>query len=129
MHFADTNIVVYAFGTDAKSETALSALDGAIVSVQVLNEFSNVCLRKLHYDEATLGGLIADIRDKVTKVVALTEDTHDLARKIVFRYKHNFYDSVLIASALLAECVTLYSEDMQHGLIIEDRLTIINPFV
>ena len=68
MHFADTNIVVYAFGTDAKSETALSALDGAIVSVQVLNEFSNVCLRKLHYDEATLGVLIADIRDKVTKV-------------------------------------------------------------
>ena len=128
MHFADTNIVVYAFGDDEKSDIALAALDGAQISVQVLNEFANVCLRKLRYDQATLDGLIADIRSKVAKVVAVTEVTHDLARKITFRYKLAFYDSALLASALLADCNTFYSEDLQDGLVIEGRLTVRNPF-
>ena len=129
MHFADTNIVVYAFGDDEQSDIALVTLHGAIISVQVLNEFANVCLRKLHYDQATLDGLIASIRSKVSQVVAVTEETHDLARKITFRYKLSFYDSALLASALLADCDTFYSEDLQHGLVIENQLTVRNPFI
>ena len=39
-----------------------------------------------------------------------------------------FYDSALLASALLADCDTFFSEDMQNGLVIEDQLTICNPF-
>ena len=128
MHFADTNIVVYAFDDEEKSDIALAALDGAIISVQVLNEFANVCLRKLHYDQATLDGLIADIRSKVSQVVAVKEETHDLARKITFRYKLAFYDSALRASALLSDCDTFYSEDLQDGLVVEGSLTIRNPF-
>ena len=128
-HFVDTNIAVYAFGADAKSERALASMAGATISVQVLNEFASVCLRKLHYDRPTLDALITNIRGEVGSIVPVTEEAHDLARRIVFRYKLGFYDSVLIASALLADCDTLYSEDMQHGLLIEDQLRIINPFV
>lgn len=40
----------------------------------------------------------------------------------------SFWDSLIVASALEADCDTLYSEDMQHGRLISRRLRIINPF-
>ena len=39
------------------------------------------------------------------------------------------YDSQIIAAALTAGCTVLYSEDMQHGQLIDGTLTIVNPFV
>ena len=127
-HFVDTNIVIYAFESGNKSESALAALNGATISVQVLNEFAAVCLRKLRYDRPTLDLLVSGIRALVDPIVPVTEEIHDLAREIVFQYKLGFYDSALIAAALLADCDTFYSEDMHDGLVIEDRLTIVNPF-
>lgn len=127
-HFVDTNIAVYAFESGIKSEQALAALTGATISVQVLNEFAAVCLRKLRYDQLTLDLLVSEIRAQVGSIVPVTEETHDLAREIVFRHKLGFYDSALLASALLTDCDTFYSEDMQDGLIIENLLTIRNPF-
>lgn len=35
---------------------------------------------------------------------------------------------MIVAAALLAGCDTLVSEDMQDGLVIDDRLRIVNPF-
>ena len=127
-HFVDTNVVIYAFEQGIKAEQALAALADATISVQVLNEFAAVCLRKLHYDRSTLDLVVSDLRGQVGSIVPVTEETHDLARAIVFRYKLGFYDSVLISAALLADCDTFYSEDMHHGLVIEGSLTIRNPF-
>jgi hypothetical protein len=50
------------------------------------------------------------------------------ACQIAEKYQFSFYDSLIIASALKCDCYTLYSEDLQHGQIIEDKLKIINPF-
>jgi predicted nucleic acid-binding protein len=36
---------------------------------------------------------------------------------------------MIVAAALLAGCDVLYSEDMHDGLVIEERLRIVNPFV
>jgi predicted nucleic acid-binding protein len=127
-HFIDTNIVVYAYAAGPKQERAGELLAGATISVQVLNEFANVALRKLGYDEAKLEQRIDSIRGQVNTIVPIDEPTHDLARDIVFRHKLNFYDSALLASALLADCELFYSEDMHNGLIIEDQLTICDPF-
>jgi len=44
------------------------------------------------------------------------------------RYGLSIFDSMIVASALLADCKTLYSEDLQHGQVIEGQLTITNPF-
>ncbi len=44
------------------------------------------------------------------------------------KYKFQYYDSLIIATALENKCTILYSEDMQHGQIIERQLKIINPF-
>lgn len=35
---------------------------------------------------------------------------------------------MIVAAALLADCSILYSEDMQHGQVLEKRLTVRNPF-
>nr|NQU91866.1 PIN domain-containing protein [Bacteroidota bacterium] len=41
----------------------------------------------------------------------------------------SIYDSLIIASALEANCETLYSEDLHHNQLIENKLRIVNPFV
>jgi predicted nucleic acid-binding protein len=128
-HFLDTNIVVYAYSDDPKAARAGALLDSATISVQVLNEFAHVANRKLGYDEAKLDHRIGSIRDQVERIALVDEPTHDLAREISFQYKLSFYDSALIASALLTDCDTFYSEDMQHGMVVGDSLTIRNPFV
>jgi predicted nucleic acid-binding protein len=50
------------------------------------------------------------------------------ALDIQARYRYGFYDALIIAAALEAGCIRLYSEDLQHGQRIE-RLTIENPFL
>jgi predicted nucleic acid-binding protein len=43
------------------------------------------------------------------------------------RFQLSHWDSLIIAAALEGHCEVLYSEDLQHGQIIEG-LEIINPF-
>ena len=38
------------------------------------------------------------------------------------------FDSLVIALALEADCEILYTEDMQHGLFVNEKLQIINPY-
>jgi len=40
----------------------------------------------------------------------------------------SFWDSLIVASALATNAMVLYSEDMQDGLVVENRLRIVNPF-
>jgi len=44
------------------------------------------------------------------------------------KFKYSFYDSLIIAAAIEANCKILYSEDLQHNQKIYD-LMIINPFM
>ena len=44
------------------------------------------------------------------------------------RYGYSVYDATILASALLARCSTVYSEDLQNGQIIDEQLTIRNPY-
>ena len=128
-HFIDTNIAVYALLPGPNAERALAVLSGAVISVQVLNEFANVSLRKFGLTESDLDRKIAELRGEVDTIAVIDEATHDLARQIAFRYKLAFYDSALLASALLADCGVFYSEDMREGMVIENCITIRNPFL
>lgn len=60
--------------------------------------------------------------------LAVTVDTHDDALRLAQRYGFHFYDALVVASALAADCETLYTEDLQDGQVIDDRLTIRNLF-
>jgi predicted nucleic acid-binding protein len=128
-HFVDSNIVCYCFSVEPQNQAALSVVRDATISVQVLNEFANVARRKWKYSWAEVTDTVALIRTYVAQVRSVDEATHDLGRALAERYKLNIYDGFIVAAAYLAECETLYSEDMQHGLVIEGRLSIRNPFI
>ena len=54
--------------------------------------------------------------------------TVHLAKNLIQKYDFQIFDSIIIASALEANCEILYSEDMQHNLIVNRQLKIINPY-
>lgn len=60
--------------------------------------------------------------------VALCLETHNAGRTIAHKYGYNFYDALVVAAALEASCTTLYPEDLQDGQVINQQLTIRNPF-
>jgi predicted nucleic acid-binding protein len=127
--FFDTNVLLYLLSADAgKADRAEAELSGGgVVSVQVLNEFASVTSRKLNMPVAEMRESLAVIR-AVCKVVPVTEETHDRGLEIVERYGLAVYDAMIVASALLAGCNTLVSEDMQDGQVLGGRLTVRNPF-
>jgi len=128
--FFDTNVLVYVVGQkDKRSETAEALLaGGGVISVQVLNELANVSRKKLGMSWQEVGEALAAIRTLCPSPLPLTTDTHDDGLRIAEKYGYSVYDGLIAASALEAECETLYSEDLQDGQVIEGRMTIHNPF-
>jgi predicted nucleic acid-binding protein len=126
--FFDTNVLLYLLSEEvAKADRVEELLKaGGIISVQVLNEFAAVAVRKLAMRVAEIKEILAIIR-AVCSVHPLDVETHELGLKLAERYRYSIYDSMIIASALRAGCLTVFSEDFQHGQKI-DRLMIIDPF-
>jgi predicted nucleic acid-binding protein len=127
--FLDTNILLYLLSPDAtKADRAEALVDrGGVISVQVLNEFASVATRKLSMSLPEVREILSAVR-ALCDVVPLSIETHDLSLDLAERYHLSIFDAVIIAAAVLRECRTLYSEDMQHGQKIAG-LTIRNPFV
>jgi predicted nucleic acid-binding protein len=128
--FFDTNVLIYtAIKNDRRSERAeqLLAVEG-VISVQVLNEFVAVARRKYQMSWKALEVALQWIRFLCSDVVPIKIETHEAAVRIAQRYEYRIYDSLIVASALEAKCDVLYSEDLQDGQRIEERLTIRNPF-
>ena len=128
--FFDTNILVYVVGQkDKRTDTAEALLGaGGTISVQVLNELANVSRKKLRMSWEEVDEALDAIRVLCPSPLRLTIDTHDAGRRIAAKYGYSIFDALIAASALEAECDTLYSEDLQNGKIIEGRVTIRNPF-
>ena len=127
--FFDSNVLIYALDTDLKGDVARALLDrGGWISAQSLNEFVNVSRRKLKLDWSEVERLSEALRRRFAPVLPLTEEVHVEALALAQRYGFAFYDALIVAAALIAGCDTLYSEDMHAGLVIEDRLTVVNPF-
>lgn len=126
--FFDTNVLIYEFSEDAAkaraSEDVIRA--GGVVSVQVLNEFASAGARNLGLNWAVIREILLEYRQNFT-VVPLTIETHERGIELAERYQLNVYDGMIVAAALIAECKTLYSEDMHDGLVI-DGLTVRNPY-
>ena len=126
--FFDTNVLLYLLsGDEAKADRAEEVIaGGGMISVQVLNEFASVATRKLGMSWAEIREILSQVR-AVCPVEPITVEAHDRGLLLAERYGLPIYDAMIVASALLAKCATLYSEDMQHGQVINDQLTIRNP--
>jgi predicted nucleic acid-binding protein len=132
----DTNIFVYAYTSNEKQKHAIivnllqNQLAGkeVFVSVQVLNEFYAVMTGKYGFSHQKISEYIFAIIDTTT-VAPITLETVEFALGLKHTYGYSWWDSLLLAAALESNCEVFYTEDMQHGQIIENRLSILNPFM
>ena len=126
--FFDTNVLLYLLSKDAAKADRAEALlaSGGVVSVQVLNEFASVALRKLATTIPEIREILSTIR-AVCIVKPLDIETHELGLDMAERYGFSIYDGLIVAAAIRDGCSILYTEDLQQGQAI-DQLMIRNPF-
>jgi len=127
----DTNVLVYMRDNQEnhKFQIAMDILDATpVVCSQVAVEYINVLKRlfKLTKQEC-MEICLCDMA--ICEFRTVDYQTLKYANDLMLRYDFQLFDSIVVASALEANCDILYSEDFQHNQLIENRLRIINPFI
>lgn len=130
--FIDTNIIVYAYSIDEKKKQAITQEilennSDLYISKQVINEVVNILYKKMQLTSEEIEKVILEL-DNEFEIFDFDITTQIKAIRLKNNYNLQFYDALIIATALENGCTVLYSEDMQHNLVIEGKLTIINPF-
>jgi predicted nucleic acid-binding protein len=131
--FIDTNIIIYSYSKDepSKRTTALELLgrydERAIISKQVINELANILSKKFKLCSSEIESVLLEL-DTEFNIVDFDLSTQIKAIKLKDSYNLQFYDALIIATALENRCAIVYSEDMQDGLIVDEKIKIINPF-
>lgn len=127
--FIDTNVLVYLASADpgkaARAEEIVA--HGGTISVQVLNERANVARRKMRLSWTETSELLSTLR-RLVAVVPVTIETHDRGLHLAERFGLSIYDAMIVAAAAIAGCNVLWTEDLQHGAILEG-IRVSNPFL
>jgi predicted nucleic acid-binding protein len=128
--FADSNVVLYTIGKDAHKAGIARRIvaESPTISIQVVNECVSVCLRKLSFTREQAYAFARTLMER-TRALSLDEATVHQAAALAIRHQLSHWDALIVASALLADCNTLYSEDLQDGQVFDNRLTVVNPFL
>jgi predicted nucleic acid-binding protein len=135
-YFLDSNIFVYCFDRvdKAKNRKANTLVEGAlkdhraVISSQVIQEFLNLATTKFSAPMSE-----EESRKYMDRVLAplcevfVTLDLLKEALSIKTETGFSFYDSLILAAAMIANCSTVYSEDMNAGQKVRG-VTIRNPF-
>ena len=130
--FVDTNIWVYAHLAapgDTRHAIALKLVESAgerVISPQVVAEYYSVMLRNSRSDAWIAANLRAMFAR--TRLQPANGAVVESALALRARYGFSFWDCQIIAAALQAGCSTLFTEDLQHGQVLEARLKVVNPF-
>ena len=136
-YFLDTNVLVYMVDRSSpqKSSVAQTMVRDALVhrkgviSFQVAQEFINVALTKF---KATMSAMeLEQFFSSVLQPLITVQSSSELYKEALHVHRKNkisWYDALIVAAALEAQCAVLYSEDLQHGQTIR-TLTIKNPFL
>jgi predicted nucleic acid-binding protein len=130
--FIDTNVFIYLYSEDEneKQIIAQKAVDKyeRVISTQVLNEFSNICIKKLSKKAEDVGLAVDEMIEQCSLLTLEKEDIKQ-ALNIHKNFGYYYYDCLMIVSALKANCDYLLTEDLADGQIIENKLTIVNIFL
>jgi predicted nucleic acid-binding protein len=127
--FFDSNIILYfALSSSTKSLRASHLVaQGGNINVQVLNECANVLRSKRARPWPEVQSFLSELCVRLD-LHPITLDIHRDSLRLAERYNFAIYDSFIVAAALAADCDTLFSEDMQDGMVVDGRLRITNPF-
>jgi len=128
--FLDTNVLIYLYSTEEeKRGKALSLIETSenfLISTQVINEFTNILYKKFKCSSGKILSAIKELSDAFI-IVSFSLETQKRAIELKERYRFQYYDSLILATALENDCHILYSEDMQNRQRVEN-LAIVNPF-
>jgi len=133
--FVDTNIWLYALFTNttqdlrnSQAKQFLSGLVSPCLSTQVIRETCSNLIKKANTLENIIQALLTGwYRD--CEVIESSLARSLLASRLRQDYCFSYSDSHVVAAALDGGYTKLYSEDMQHGLVVENILVIQNPFL
>ena len=133
--FFDTNVLVYLFDADSsdqrKKARALfrkhSEAGDILLSTQILQEFYVAVTRKLArpLEVAAAAQAVSSFAE-----LPLVQIDSKLILSAIHRSRNNqlsFWDALVVQAAIEGHAGTLYSEDMQHGQML-DSLRVVNPF-
>ncbi len=131
--FLDTNVVIYLYSSDEPDkkkscEEIIKNVTDVYISTQVLNEFANTMKRKFNISYREISDSITELMNNFI-VSEVSASTILSALQFADSYKYSYYASLIISSALEFKCDILYTEDLQHGQVINEALKIVNPFV
>ena len=127
----DSNILIYNHSLDFEDKMLISLNffnENPFISTQVISEYLNVMRKKFKIEKNELMLLCSSWLEKCT-IQPVVLSTIKLAQNLVKNYDFQIFDGIIVASALEANCDILYSEDMHNGLIVENTLKIVNPFI
>ena len=110
------------------TDTIISNKSRVFISNQVLGEFINVLIKKYKFTEAIITDHVLNIINTFEIRILETMD-YETAIKLSYKYQISFYDALILAKALNSDCNILYSEDLSHNQIFENKLKVINPFL
>jgi predicted nucleic acid-binding protein len=91
-------------------------------------ETLNVLIKKFNFEKAVAMQSVTEMVN-ACETRSITQSTLLKSFSVSQKYQLSHWDSLVVASALEANCTKLYSEDMQHSLVVDGRLTILNPFL
>lgn len=130
----DSNIWVYFYAKDTQEKYVIAEqlindnFNNLIVSTQILGEVYHVLTRKRIFTKEEAKNIIIELSSSF--LVAEIDTIKVLqALDINSKYQYSYWDSLIIATALNQNCSIIYSEDMQSNQVIENKTTIINPFI
>lgn len=122
--FLDTNLFIYAFDASAPAKARRAnelirvglATQRGMISYQVAQEFMAVALRRWArpLSAADASAYLTSVLVRLWRV----QPSHALlaeAAALTELYRLPWYDALIVAAALEAECTVLYSEDFQDG--------------
>jgi len=127
----DTNVLIYCHSLTCEDKMLIAIeffSKNPVVSSQVISEYLNVMRRKFGMEKNAIMQLCSSWLEQCT-IQPVVLSTVKLAQYLIDKYGFQIFDGVIVAAALEANCDTLYSEDMQHGQVVENTLKIVNPFV
>jgi predicted nucleic acid-binding protein len=132
--FVDSNVWLYLFLQDDDEKYKITEkyfkANGLrsifVITYQVINEVSNILLKN-GYTETKIRENIDHIF-RLSTIQDFTKEIILTASSVRENYSFSFWDSILVGSALFSECNMLVSEDMQDGLMVNNKLLIKNIF-
>jgi predicted nucleic acid-binding protein len=131
--FLDTNIIIYCYSNSEIDKQNIcrklfEKYSELNISKQVINEMTNILFKKFKLSSFDIKNTVEQISN-IVFTCDFNFDTQIKAIELKDKYNLQYYDALIIATALENNCNIIFSEDMQHNQIIDNNLTIINPFI